>query len=63
MEDFLFLNTRLEKGSLDKDKYGFFGKRERYVLLQTECKDRIGKTINASGERVVSIVNIVYENE
>ena len=23
MEDFLFLNTRLEKGSLEKDKYGF----------------------------------------
>lgn len=38
-EDFLYLNSRLEKGSVDKDKYGFLGERERSVLFQTECKD------------------------
>ena len=33
MEDFLFQNTRLEKGSLEKDKYGFLERSAKTALL------------------------------
>ena len=52
MEDFLFLNTRFEKGSLEKDKYGFLerenGEGEWGLLFQTKRKDRIGQTVGKS---------------
>lgn len=48
MEDFLFLNTRFEKGSLEKDKYGFLEEGEWGLLFQTKRKDRIGQTVGKS---------------
>lgn len=38
MEDFLFLNTRLEKGSLDKDKYGFLEKENGAYYFKLNAK-------------------------
>lgn len=38
MEDFLFLNTRLEKGSLDKDKYGFLEKENGTYYFKLNAK-------------------------
>lgn len=38
MEDFLFLNTRLEKGSLDKDKYGFLEKENGIYYFKLNAK-------------------------
>lgn len=38
MEDFLFLNTRLEKGSLDKDKYGFLEKENGVYYFKLNAK-------------------------
>ena len=38
MEDFLFRNTRLEKGSLDKDKYGFLEKENGVYYFKLNAK-------------------------
>ena len=38
MEDFLFLNTRLEKGSLDKDKYGFLERENGTYYFKLNAK-------------------------
>lgn len=38
MEDFLFQNTRLEKGSLDKDKYGFLEKENGTYYFKLNAK-------------------------
>ena len=38
MEDFLFLNTRLEKGSLDKDKYGFLERENGVYYFKLNAK-------------------------
>ena len=38
IEDFLFLNTRLEKGSLDKDKYGFLEKENGTYYFKLNAK-------------------------
>lgn len=38
MEDFLFLNTRLEKGSLDKDKYGYLEKENGAYYFKLNAK-------------------------
>lgn len=38
MEDFLFLNTRFEKGSLDKDKYGFLEKENGTYYFKLNAK-------------------------
>lgn len=38
MENFLFLNTRLEKGSLDKDKYGFLEKENGTYYFKLNAK-------------------------
>lgn len=38
MEDFLFLNTRLEKGSLEKDKYGFLEKENGTYYFKLNAK-------------------------
>lgn len=36
--DFLFLNTRLEKGSVDKDKYGFLEKENGVYYFRLNVK-------------------------
>lgn len=38
MEDFLFLNTRLEKGSLEKDKYGFLERENGVYYFKLNVK-------------------------
>ena len=38
MEDFLFLNTRLEKGSLEKDKYGFLERENGTYYFKLNAK-------------------------
>ena len=38
MEDFLFLNTRLEKGSLEKDKYGFLERENGVYYFKLNAK-------------------------
>lgn len=38
MEDFLFQNSRLEKGSLDKDKYGFLEKENGTYYFKLNAK-------------------------
>ncbi len=38
MEDFLFLNTRLEKGSVDKDKYGFLERENGVYYFKLNAK-------------------------
>lgn len=38
MEDFLFLNTRMEKGSLEKDKYGFLERENGTYYLKLNAK-------------------------
>lgn len=38
MEDFLFKNSRLEKGSLDKDKYGFLEKENGTYYFKLNAK-------------------------
>ena len=38
MEDFLFWNSRLEKGSLDKDKYGFLEKENGTYYFKLNAK-------------------------
>lgn len=38
MEDFLFLNTRLEKGPLEKDKYGFLEKENGTYYFKLNAK-------------------------
>ena len=38
MEDFLFLNTRLEKGSVDKDKYGFLERENGTYYFKLNAK-------------------------
>lgn len=38
MEDFLFRNSRLEKGSLDKDKYGFLEKENGTYYFKLNAK-------------------------
>lgn len=38
MEDFLFLNTRLEKGALEKDKYGFLEKENGVYYFKLNAK-------------------------
>ena len=45
MEDFLFRNTRLEKGSLDKDKYGFLEKENGDVYKRQSKKKGIRQWI------------------
>ena len=45
MEDFLFLNTRLEKGSLEKDKYGFLERENGVYYFKLKCKDWAGQTV------------------
>lgn len=37
-EDFLYLNTRLEKGSLDKDKYGFLERENGVYYFKLNVK-------------------------
>lgn len=37
-EDFLYLNTRLEKGSVDKDKYGFLEKENGVYYFKLNAK-------------------------
>ena len=37
-EDFLFFNTRLEKGSVDKDKYGFLEKENGTYYFKLNVK-------------------------
>lgn len=37
-EDFLYLNTRLEKGSVDKDKYGFLEKENGTYYFKLNAK-------------------------
>ena len=43
MEEFLFLNTRLEKGSLDKDKYGFLEKENGTYYFKLNAKIGLAK--------------------
>jgi len=38
MEDFLFLNTRLEKGALEKDKYGFLERENGVYYFKLNAK-------------------------
>ncbi len=38
MEDFLFLNTRMEKGSLEKDKYGFLERENGTYYFKLNAK-------------------------
>lgn len=38
MEDFLFLNSRFEKGSVDKDKYGFLEKENGVYYFKLNAK-------------------------
>lgn len=38
MEDFLFLNTRFEKGSVDKDKYGFLERENGVYYFKLNAK-------------------------
>lgn len=38
MEDFLFLNTRFEKGSLEKDKYGFLERENGVYYFKLNAK-------------------------
>ena len=38
MEDFLLLNTRLEKGSLEKDKYGFLERENGVYYFKLNAK-------------------------
>ena len=38
MEDFLFRNSRLEKGSFDKDKYGFLEKENGTYYFKLNAK-------------------------
>ena len=38
MEDFLFLNTRLEKGSLEKGKYGFLERENGVYYFKLNAK-------------------------
>ena len=38
MEDFLFQNTRLEKGSLEKDKYGFLERENGVYYFKLNAK-------------------------
>ena len=38
MEDFLFLNTRLEKGSPAKDKYGFLERENGVYYFKLNAK-------------------------
>ncbi len=37
-EDFLYLNTRLEKGSVDKDKYGFLERENGVYYFKLNVK-------------------------
>ena len=38
MEDFLFQNTRFEKGSLEKDKYGFLERENGVYYFKLNAK-------------------------
>ena len=43
MEDFLLLNTRIEKGSLEKDKYGFLERENGVYYFKLNAKNGLVK--------------------